>query len=265
MNFNPTQVVAAAILNDNPSDGNNIVVASGTLTIDDVNNLGQGWGKTFPWDDLIPGSSLVVPYAAGTSGVKTIDYNGITPVVGESTYINIVPAGGNQTQGLQFLYIWQSTTLATELTAIAAEITARYSPSVTATSTATTVVVTGTFGTAGVELLDFSIIASVNNTTYLPVVTSTALVQPSGTPALVGKFFPTGLVTASQYNTYVIATTLPNLNASPASGEPTIPSSLVIVFQNNASDNIATPGSFANTWDGVVTTGASAIADKLAV
>lgn len=264
MNFNPTQVVAAAILNDNPSDGTNIVVASGALTINDNSGTGQGWGVSYPWDNLVAGSSLVVANAAGTAAQKTINYAGVVPVVGEQTLINIIPAGENQTQGYQLLYLFASVTLATELTAIAAQITAQWGPTITATATATTVIIVGNFGTASIELQDFSVLAQVNST-FLPVTASTALVQPAGTTQLVGKFFPAGLVTGAGYNTYLIETVLPNLNETPASGKPTLPTSLVLVFQNSATDNIATAGSFANIWNAVVTTGASAIADKLAV
>lgn len=257
-NFNPSELYLTAILNDDPSVGGNLVVASGILSVVDTNNLGQPWGQGFDWEQRVAGTSKVQAYAAGTYSVWTANFTGVTPVIGDTWVFQVTPSYSTVANARTFDYIVSSVTLATEMAAVAAAINLN-GGAVSATSTSTAVLITGAYGTAGVELQDFSLYVRAGGTT-IPVTNSTPLVQPAGTPQLAAKYgFDSSLILAGvTYNTYTIDIDLTAKNNSPGSSQPNTTTVKCLVLQNDNTDTL-----FAAAWNDIITVGTSAIADKL--
>lgn len=251
------QILYLGILNSNPSLQADIQLSQGYVNVADTAGTGAGWdntpnASTIRWKDILVNKVLggigtwFEAYTLGQFQTVGVDLTAYTPAVGQRWAVTVTKIDGENSDPVArvFTYFCASAVLATEVTAFAALITAQSNGLITAVNNAQTLEITGNFGDVNLQTYGTQVVpGGLINAAPLTVVN--ALVQPSGTPAIVANYVQSNLVTAAQYNTYGFQF-YNHVGADEGVKQNEMTPMWAIVFVNNAAD--AGAGSFNQEW-----------------
>jgi hypothetical protein len=251
------QILYLGILNDNPSLQADVQLQQGYFNVSDNAGTGAGWNNTsgnatIRWKDILTNTTLggvgtwFEAYTLGQFQTIGVNLTAYTPAIGNKWTVQITKIDGENNEPFTrvFTYICASAVLATEVTAFALEITNQSNGTITAVNNAQTLEITGNFGDINLEVYGTQVIPS-GQISAAPITIVAALVQPSGTPAIVANYIQSNLITAAQYNTYGFKF-YNHVGADEHVKQNEMTPMWGIVFVNNAAD--AGAGSFNQEW-----------------
>lgn len=243
------------LLNTNPSVAADLVLANGELTVVDstVTAGSLAWGGSIKWVDVV--DNAVIASSVGAFAVKQFTTSGVTPTVSTQYTVRIYPDPASGINPSTFIYNTGAVapSIATLITAIAAQITADSQGTYTATNVGNNLRIQGNLGTLNQEVYDF------NMTISLAVAQTvvTPLSQPEGSPSIINSNtgIPLANLTAASYNTYEVLYTEKVENAA---GTFEVVNKTAVVYVDDTADVL-----FAGAWT-TAFAGAGTTADYLA-
>ena len=243
------------LLNTNPSVAADFVLANGELTVTDstVTVGSLSWGGSIKWVDVV--GNDVIASSVGAFSVKQFTTSGVTPTVSTQYTVRLFP---DPTSGFNpSTYIYNTGTvapsIATLITAIAAQITADSQGTYTASNVGNNLRIQGNLGVLNQEVYDFNMTISI----AVAQTVVTPLSQPEGTPAIINANtgIPLANLTAATYNTYEVSYTEKVENAA---GTFEVVNRTAVVYVDDTADVL-----FAGAWT-TGFSGAGVAADYLA-
>lgn len=238
------------LLNTNPSVAADLVLANGELTVVDstVTAGSLAWGGSIKWVDVV--DNAVIASSAGAFAVKQFTTSGVTPTASTQYTVRIYPDPASGVNPSTFIYNTGAVapSIATLITAIAAQITADSQGTYTATNNANNLRIQGNLGTLNQEVYDFNMTISI----AVAQTVVTPLAQPQGTPSIINANtgIPLANLTAASYNTYEVLYTEKVENAA---GTFEVVNKTAVVYVDDTADvNFAT--AWGNTFSGAGTT-----------
>jgi hypothetical protein len=243
------------VLNTNPSAAANCVLDDGLLTVTaPVGSL--AWGGSIKWVDVV--SNDVITPSSGQFQAIRFDTSVVTPTVNTQYIVRIYPDPVSGVNPSTFIYNTGAVapSIATLVTAIAAQITSDSQGTYTASNVANDLVIQGNLGNLGTQVYGFN--ATINLAVTQTV--SQALIQPEGSPSIINANtgIPLSNLTAASYNTYEVLYTEKVENAA---GTFEVVNRTAVVYVDNTADSGA--GSFNQQW-GDNFSGAGTTAEYLA-
>ena len=243
------------LLNTNPSVAADLVLANGELTVVDstVTAGSLAWGGSIKWVDVV--DNAVIAPSAGQFQAIRFDTSGVTPAANTQYIVRIYPDPASGVNPSTFIYNTGAVapSIATLVTAIAAQITADSQGTYTASNVANDLVIQGNLGNLGKEVYGFN--ATINLAVTQTV--SQALIQPEGSPSIINANtgIPLSSLTAASYNTYEVLYTEKVENAA---GTFEVVNKTAVVYVDSAGD--AGAGTFNDKWGDVFSGAAAATA-----
>jgi len=251
------KILFLGILNSNPSLQADVQLSQGYVNVSDTGGGGAGWNNvpnspTIRWKDIRVNSVIggigtwFQAYSLGQFQTIGVDLTAYAPAIGDRWAVTVTKIQGSNADPVNrvFTYICASAVLATEVTAFAAAITAQSNGLITAVNNAQTLEITGNFGDINLEVFGTQVVPG-GLISAAPLTVVNALVQPSGTPAIVGNYIQGTLITAAQYNTYGFQF-YNHVGEDAGVKQNEMTPMWAIVFVNNAVD--AGAGSFNQEW-----------------
>lgn len=228
------------LLNTNPSVAADFVLANGELTVVDstVTAGSLAWGGSIKWVDIV--DQTVIAASAGAFAVKQFTTSGVTPTVSTQYIVRIYPDPASGINPSTFIFNTGTVapSIATLITAIAAQITADSQGTYTASNVGNNLRIQGNLGTLNQEVYDFNM--TINLAVAQTVVTP--LSQPEGSPSIINANtgIPLANLTAASYNTYEVLYTEKVENAA---GTFEVVNKTAVVYVDATADVL-----FAGAW-----------------
>jgi len=234
------------LLNTNPSVAADLDLADGQLTVTAAAGS-LAWGGSIKWVDVV--DNAVITPSNGQFQAIRFDTSGVTPTENTQYIVRIYPDPASGFNPSTFIYnTGAAPSIATLITAIAAQITADSQGTYTASNVANDLVIQGNLGNLGTQVYGFN--ATINLAVTQTV--SAALIQPEGSPSIINANtgIPLANLTAASYNTYEVLYTEKVENAA---GTFEVVNKTAVVYVDSTADvNFAT--AWGNTFSGAGTT-----------